>query len=315
MCCFIGNRLSQKIWENEAEPITEKLVYVLDSLEVKVDLNPIGGYRSRVGTLAINHIEHKVFTDWSEDDLRSLSTLTQMILHIQEEAQVTNTLILGRQDGEEEFKLSFVTYPKCNWIEKIQGLLHVIFGSPSLKEQEAQNIADFYKHKFDEEFELLLDRPEARQDNPDAFCRETVIDTQKIQDILFEEDHYYILHDKWPKGASAEDPHFLIIPEGESGHYEGSKFAAEKRFQMLKIAQKAMQILLQEQKYATFLFLERNGKDLQGVKHQHDHVIGIQHFPDTFLGKIRALLRQIYTPTLPHLETRIQHYQQFDWLS
>jgi hypothetical protein len=79
---------------------------------------------------------------------------------------------------------------------------------------------------------------------------------------------------------------------------------------MLKIAQQVMQVLLQETKYSTFLFLERNGKDLQGVKHQHDHVIGIQHFPETFLQKIGALLRQLYTPALSHLDTRIQHYKQ-----
>jgi diadenosine tetraphosphate (Ap4A) HIT family hydrolase len=310
MCCFSGPRVAQKIWEIEVEPATEKLVYTQGNLEVKVDLNPIGGYRSRIGSLTINHVDHKVFTDWNEDDLEVLSKFTQMILHIQEEAGVTNTLILGRQDEEKEFKLSFVTYPKCNWIEKIQGLLHVIFGSPALKEQEAQAIADFYKDKFVDEEIVSTDQPDVRQGNPDAFCRDSVIDAQSIVDISFDNNRYHVLHDKWPKGASAEDPHFLIVPEGESGHYEGSQFSAEKRFQMLKIAQKTMQVLLQEQKYSTFLFLERNGKDLQGVKHQHDHVIGIQHFPETLLQKISTLLRQLYTPALSHLETRIQHYKQ-----
>lgn len=122
------------------------------------------------------------------------------------------------------------------------------------------------------------------------------------------------MHDKRPRGASAKDPHFLIVPDGESGHYEGSNFDTDKRFHMLKIAQQAMQILLNENKFKTFLFLERNGKDLQGVKHQHDHVIGIQHFPDTFLEKMQVLFYQIRTPTLSNLEIRTKHYQQFDWL-
>lgn len=110
-CSIAPSLLYQKIWENEAELATEKLVYAQGNLEVKVDLNPIGGYRGQVGTLTINHVDHQVFTDWSEDDLETLSKVTRMILNIQEEAQVTNTLIFGRQE-EQEFKLSFVSLSK-----------------------------------------------------------------------------------------------------------------------------------------------------------------------------------------------------------
>lgn len=310
----MGSSLYQRIWGTEACASTEKVVYGLGQLEVVVDLNPIGGYRGKVGSLAIHHVEHKVFTDWDEEDLLNLAKLERMVLFVQEQANVRNSLIFGRQDGEKEFNLKLVPYPKCNWIEKIQGLLHVIFGTPSLSEKQAEEIALFYQDQLDEEAEIPFTLDAQRDGKPDAFCRDDVINDQRIKDISFESNRYHLLHDKWPKGASADDPHFLIVAEGDSGHCDGSKVDEEKRFEMLKIAQKAMQILLQEQKYSTFLFLERNGEHLQGVQHKHDHVIGIQHFPATFLEKMKALLRQIFAPALSHLENRIQHYQQFEWL-
>lgn len=307
-----GSRIYQNLWGKETEPLTEKVVHQLGHLEVKVDLNPIGGYRGKVGTLTIHHIDHKVFTDWSEDDLQNLAKLERMILHIGEQAQVSNYLIFGRQEADKEFKLSLVAYPRCNWIEKIQGFIHVIFGAPSLKEKEAEEIAAFYRDQFQEDSDIPSFEGEHREGKADAFCRSSVIEGQKIADLSLDDQNYYLLHDKWPKGRSTQDPHFLIVPEGDSGHCDGSKFSEEKRMHMLKIAQKTMQILLQEG-YSTLLFLERNGEKLQGVQHKHCHTIGIQSFPQTFFQKVKAMVHQLYTPALSDLQGRIRHYQQYDW--
>jgi hypothetical protein len=141
-------------------------VYRLNRLEVKVDLSPMGGYRGKVGTLTINHMQHKQLTEWSHQDLQDLARLTQTILHIQEQAGVHNTLIFARQD-QRQFKLSLVPYPKCNWIEKIQGFIHVIFGSPTLKEKQAQEIFQFYQTQFAQNRNIEIAEGEQRKGQPD----------------------------------------------------------------------------------------------------------------------------------------------------
>lgn len=301
------------LWKSEVEVPAEQIVYQLDQLEVKVELNPIGGYRGKVGSVTIHHVDKKGFNDWNDDDLQALANLERKILLIQEQAQISNTLIIGRQEGLEDFKLSFVAYPKCNWIEKIQGFLHVIFGTSILKESEVEEIAQYYRSRFAEEFEFDEDVMEKGEGKPDAFCRPAVIEAQNIHEFSIDDETYNLLHDKWPKGAAAQDPHFLIVPKDESGHCDGSHVSQEKRFHMLKIARKLMQILLQENKFSTFLFIERNGKELQGVQHKHAHVIGIEHFPTSFLDKIKTLFRQVFAPVLSNLADRIHHYQQQDW--
>ena len=325
-----GSFLYETLWRKEAEFPAEKIIFELDELEVKVDLNPIGGYRGKIGTLSINHKDHKIFTNWSDKNLQTLAKLERMILYIREQEHVSNTLIFGRQDLLEEFKLSFVAYPKCNWIEKIQGLIHVIFGSPVLTEKEADEIAQFYQDKFDETLDIPVEEGKSREGKPDAFCRDSVIEEQKIKDLALsdiphlgesgDDDYhaffivsgYHLLHDNRPKGASSTDPHFLIVPKGDSGHCDGSQVSQDKRYHMLRIAQQAMLVFVKE-KYSTFLFLERNGEELQGVQHKHCHVIGIQDFPVSFLDKLRVLMRQVYTPILSNLKDRIPHYQEYDW--
>ena len=112
-----------------------------------------------------------------------------------------------------------------------------------------------------------------------------MIESQRIVDLSFGDERYHLLHDKNPKGATKEDPHFLIVPEGDSGHCDGSQASLQKRLDMLKTAQKAMQFL-QDEGFATLLYLERNGPHLQGVKHKHTHVQGIKAFPEGFFAKL-----------------------------
>jgi diadenosine tetraphosphate (Ap4A) HIT family hydrolase len=291
-------------------------VYQSNHLQVHVDQNPIGGFRGKVGTLTINHVEHKVFTDWSDEDLLTLADLTQKILSIQEQANVRNTLIFGRQNGKEDFKLSFVVYPSCTWIEKIQGLYHAIFGSPSLTEKEESEINQFYTKQFQEYLWRPISDGGSLDGKLDPFCRPDVIEKQHITDFSFDENHYLLMHDNRPKGASVDDPHFLIIPEGNSGHCDGSRVSQKMRMDMFKIAQKAMEVLLQEKgESATLLFLERNGKELQGVQHKHEHVIGTANFPISILEKTRVFLRQLYPSSLSQstLDNKRSHFLEYGW--
>lgn len=315
MFSIIESSYQNLLWTRKTDEPAEEEVFELDELKVIVDLHPIGGYRGKIGALSIHHTDDKVFTDWSDDNLQTLAKLVCMILYIQNQNHVSNTLIFGQQDNNAKFKFSLISYPKCNLIEKIQGLIHVIFGSPVLKTSEAQQIAEFYREKFnDNTFDDIPElEGELREGKPDAFCRSNVIEEQRITDLSLDNQSYHILHDKWPKGASATDPHLLIVPEGDSGHCDGMQVSQDKRFNMLKIAQKAMQIFLTE-KFSTLLFLERNGKKLQGVQHKHCHVIGIKDFPNNFLDKLLVLIRQICTPALVNLKDRVQHYSRCDWL-
>lgn len=291
----------------------QSFVHRSGHLEVRVDLTPIGGY-CRVGALIINHVEHKVFTDWNSEELKTLSELIETILLIREKAGIENSLILGRQDQTEYFKLTLIPYPKCNWIEKIQGFFHFIFGSPSLYPHQIKKIAEFYRIKFKG---LASDiKPEERKSeklkcstSQDAFCRDSVIQKQRIIDVVLENRTYHILHDYRSRG-NAQDAHLLIIPKGPEGHFDGSSVPYHTRFELLSIVQKTMQIFL-SLKFSTLLYLERHGKNLRSVPHQHSHVLGILNFPNHFLTKLKTLIQQLNPFVLSQqaLQQRIQNYQ------
>lgn len=298
---------------NKSEDPLDEVVFRLNELEVKVDCHPIGGFRGKAGTLTIDHSQHKVFTEWSEDDLQTLAQLTQTILKIRENEGVKNTLIFGRQEND-AFKLSFVPYPKCNWIEKINGLLHVIFGSPSLKKEQADEIAQFYQSEFKRDWQSDSPQTKVEQTKKDPFCNDEVIKKQRIVDLTFEGKNYHLLHDLCPKGSASTDPHLLVVPEKEEGHYDGSQVPVQQRFHLLKVIQQAMSIFQQEG-FSTLLYEERIGSKLQGVQHIHSHAKGIAHFPQSFLEKIRTLAGLLWPSTLSsgELEKKIEHYQKFDW--
>ncbi len=300
-----------------AVEVQPQIVFQLNNLEVLVDPTPIGGNRGKVGTLTIGHKEHKVFTEWTEDDLKTLARLTQQTLKIHEDAHVHNTLIYGRQDKDKPFKMSFVPYPKCNWIEKIRGLIHVIFGSPALQQKQVDEISAFYHNQFRENFELAAQEVrEVKMQDP--FCKPEVIEKQLIFNSRFSEGEenfeYDLLHDHCPKGRTKQDPHFLIVPQGDRAHEDGSQVSQKQRLHLFQITQKAMRVLDLEQ-YPTFLYLERNGSQLQGVQHKHSHVMGIKKFPESSYEKGIAFIRQLWPSRLSKEELNdcTLHYSQHRW--
>lgn len=298
------------------EALNNHCLCQLNHLQVQVDILPIGGFRGKVGSLIIQHVDYAVFTDWSDDDLKDLAELIQRILKIQEDAQVTNCLIFAKQQAH-DFKLSLVPYPKCDWMEKVMGAIHVIFGSPQLDQKQMDEIRDFYQGSLSQKLELPAELP-PEQKQTDAFCKPEIIHKQQIAHLTFEVEKetfaYDLLHDNRPKGPSINDPHLLIVPEGISGHKDGSSVKIEQRFHMLQTVRKAMKIFLQES-YSTLLFLERNGSQLQGVQHKHSHAMGISEFPQSFFQKICALLRLVWSSALSQdeLAKKITHYQGYTW--
>lgn len=299
-------------------------IYEYGNLNLVVNPKPFGGFRGEVGTLGVIHRENALpFTSWEEKDLKALATLTQKILSIHENNQVCNTLIYGRQNAG-EFILEFVPYPKCDWREKVQGAFHAVFGSLRLQDREIDAITLFYMDCFKSEKEeqkelaedededdaqqFLLKNPPAAK--PDPFCRTEIIDRQSIVSRETKYGKYDILHDNRPKGAVKSDPHILIVPEGEAGHVDGSQVSVEMRVDMLSMVQEAMQAFLKEG-YTTLLYIERNGAELQGVKHKHSHAVGIEHFPESFWEKTKSLFRLAWPGALSDtdLENRIKHYR------
>ncbi len=285
---------------------TDILIYSFENLEVRVDLQPIGGFRGKVGALAINHAKNKQFTDWTKKDLHDLSHLTRKILSIQETQNVKNILIYGKQDKGQPFTVKIIPYPTCSWLEKMEGFLHVIFGAPTLNFEQGENIASFYQSTLEDLNPPITGASTIPHFKIDAFCKDAVISSQQIREINFGGNDFHLLHDKWPKSVSAQDPHLLIVPKGSSGHCDGSGVTEEKRLAMLGIAQKVMEYFLEKEKYKTCIVLERNGEQLQGVQHKHFHVMAVSHFPTTFWEKMIALFRQLfYTPTPSNFKERL----------
>ncbi len=125
------------------EPSAFNLNYY--NFTVRVDPNPLT--KSAFGSLIVTHNKTKKFTRYDRNDLYELANLKQQILSIFKQNGVDNALILGEQKPE-GFTLRIVPYPKCNWIEKIKGLVYFFFGAPTLKEQELHRIEEFYKQQF-----------------------------------------------------------------------------------------------------------------------------------------------------------------------
>jgi hypothetical protein len=292
------------------------------NFQIRIDETPIGGYRGEAESLILEHKENEPFTKWNSTDHNIAASLIQRILFVHEDAGIKNTLIIGRQNftlsensSETSFELKFVPYPKCNWIEKIQGFIHVIFGSPRLKKDELKTIRKFYEDKF--KFHSVL-KIEEFKGNPsekgeDLFCDNKVLDTQKIAQITTKNSNYHLLYDNRPRGATAKDPHLLIIPEGESGHADGSKVPVVQRQEMLAIAQKAMINLSKKMDCSTAIFVERNGEKLRGVHHKSIHLIGIKKFPNTFWEKICAFARQCFASKCHNLSEIIKSLESYNW--
>ncbi|PJD94472.1 MAG: hypothetical protein CK425_11525 [Parachlamydia sp.] len=297
-------------------------IYEYGNLNLVVNPKPFGGFRGEIGTLGVIYGENALpFTSWEKNDLKALATLTQKILSIHEMNHVCNTLIYGRQNAG-GFILEFVPYPKCDWREKVQGAFHAVFGSPRLQESDIDAITLFYQEYFksgeeeqkelgedeDDALQFLLKNPPAGK--PDPFCRAEVIDRQRITSKETRHGKYDILHDNRPKGAVKSDPHILIVPEDDAGHVDGAQVSVEMRVDMLSMVQEAMQAFLNEG-YTTLLYIERNGAELQGVKHKHSHAVGIKHFPESFWEKTKSLFRLAWPGALSDtdLENRIKHYR------
>ncbi len=284
---------------------------VHDDLQVFVNSSPIGGFRGKAGTIEIRHREGgKKFQKWSSENLESLARLYHQILTIHERQRIINTLVFGKEENG-QFSMSFVPYPRCDFIEKYQGTFHTLFGPPSLTNQQMEEIKIFYEECFsDSSFSDPHPSPtKKKREEPkkekriDPFCKEEVIKKQEIltYPAWNEEYRYTVLFDHIPKGATRNDPHFLVVPQGNRGHVDGSLVPLNQRKDMLEIAQKVMRSL--PPLFETLLYLERNGAQLRGVQHRHIHVIGIQSFPKTLLQKIVALVRQLFLLWFPFLMT------------
>lgn len=279
------------------------------NLIVRVDPQPIGGYRGQVGALVIEHQDQAKFTDWTASDLDSLAILNNRILSIREKANIDNNLFFAKQDSN-GFKLSLIPYPTCSWIEKIQGLIHTIFGAPKLSKNQVETIHQFYSDKFSNKEAI---EEEKKISNPqDVFCNPSIISKQIITNVPCNNGlSFDFLHDNRPKGASLADPHFLMVPQGKMGHTDGSSVPRYLRFKALEVMKEAAVHLCKE--FSTILFIERNGAKLQGVHHKNFHLIGIKEFPNTFFSKVLALFRQLFPPRLSdgQLQAQIKKYQSF----
>lgn len=294
-------------------------LYSSGNLTLYVEKSPIGGFRGQVGTLRIEHKEKSVFTEWETKDLADLALINEKVLFIHEKSHVSNTLIFGKQQ-QEAFSIQLVPYPKCNIFEKVQGAYHVVFGSPTLKDDQIEQIKKFYSsEQFERSKDDVVDEGEPSEKEPlkgikvsDPFCRQNVLDGQRIAQVIYDDRKYDILHDNRPKGAVKSDPHILIIPEGDTGHVDGSSVPQEQRLDMLKEVQKAMKIFA-EKGCKTLLYIERNGAKLQGVHHKHSHATGIKQFPETFYEKCVAFIRLAWAGRLSETEmkNRIEEYSPY----
>lgn len=229
---------------------------------------------------------------------------------IHEQQGIINTLVFAKQE-KGHFSMNFVPYPRCNLIEKCEGTWHTLFGGPSLSQEQINKIKNFYERSLNNLFTSLFnghvstsqaavvttDQKKANEkksvQKTDPFCRQEVIDKQKILDYPNygrESRGYTVLYDSIPKGNSKDDPHFLVVPNKEIGHVDGSRVSPDQRKEMLEITQKVMKVI---DNFKTILYLERNGSQLRGVQHQHLNIIGIQSFPHTTFQKVAAVIRQL----------------------
>lgn len=299
------------IW-NTSTPFTGNTVlWEQGSLQVKVDVTPIGGFRGAAGAVMIAHCQGKVFTAFTSTELQELANVIGIVQNIYARNNIYNVLTFARQEKGKLY-LCLIPYPRCNWIEKLQGLYHVIFGGKVLSKTEVKEIKTFFKKAFlDSSPCETRALPEPYGNDP--FCNSALIESQKITDITIDKSLYHLLHDNRPKGVSITDPHLLIIPSKKAGHIYSPGETQIQRFQMLLIAQVAMRIFLEQEKYPILLYLKRDGKELQGVQHCHSHVQGIRDYPINFFDLVYAFWRQLFPSALSiqEIEAKTSHYRTY----
>lgn len=255
-------------------------------LTVEVATSPIGGYRGPTGTVTITPVTSKRLSQWSDSELEKLAKEIQTTMKVFEQANISNFLVFG-EDTREGFKLSLIPYPTCGLDEKMQVPVHLLFGSPSLSEQQMKEISTCHKQARKQ----LLDSPNPPKQEPnrenDPFFRDEVIKRQWIKTYEEPSSKIDLLYDYKP----LTHDHLLIVPSKEEGHCDGSQVSLEKRVHMLKVARRVTEVL-EKQGNEKILFIERNGK-LASVPHKHAHVIGIKKIPKTICEKISFVFSSI----------------------
>jgi hypothetical protein len=175
-CCFRRTSLQ------ESALLRSDVLLHEGNFQVKVDLQPIGGYRGPVGALTLSHKLGASFTTWTLDDIEILSSLVNKVLRVIANRAIPNVLIYGKQD-EESFAFHIVPYPKCNLWGKIKGAIDFVSGANRLKNSELIKIERFYQPLVVKECEMptLVER-RARSD---VFCRDEVICKQRVAQQVF----------------------------------------------------------------------------------------------------------------------------------
>lgn len=275
-----------------------------DDFRVMAPQNAIGGDKGLAGTILIMHASQLPFVAFNDEDLQSLTGVIQKVLLILKGHQIENTLIFGRESAEGAMQFYIIPYPNCSNWEKVKGVYQVIFGAPTLPSSKLEEIGDFYRNCWGMVQEEYSDALISEQTDP--FCNEKTIARQEIERIETSEGRiYHLLYDYRPIG----DPHFLIIPDAETGHRDPFSSSSEQRLDVLRIAQKQMSKIANQN--SETVYMERLGKDLRSVDHFHGHVIRVKNVEDSCCGKWSLFFKALFPSYLSDsdLEKAIKYYK------
>lgn len=295
--------------------LNSNIICSYNNFKILISDKPLGGYESEVGTITIEGTTRK-FQELTCDDCVDLAIITNTVLKIFEENNIQNSLIFGRHTLKNEGHpiFSIVPYKSCGLWRKIQVGLQVIFGYPQLKENQMIETLNFYRGQSSTEKLSLENRIQEQKEQfekglystsqytsispkADVFCNADILNKQRVTSYSL--DDYSVLEilvDNLPKVPDPiHDIHLLSLFSGYKGHVDGSFVPIVQRARLFFLnASIANRILSKnhdedtnQSKFKEMILLERNGKKLRGVDHQHFHLEFIQKFPKTLIEKIR----------------------------
>ncbi len=157
----------------------------------------------------------------------------------------------------------------------------VIWGEVRLSEKSRQTLLNTYQTIK----QFQIPNTQAITPQEDAFCKSTVIDSQKISEKI----HMQLLYNYAPIGK--EGLHFLIVPKI---HKETMSQLSKEEF--IEMQEFVNDLKNHYKDYTCFEYHKAGRLAGQTVPHFHAHLVFIRQ-EDTLMGKLSVFWRMIKTPT------------------
>lgn len=278
-----------------APAIPKGVVWEDSSMRVLVPTETLASQSVCIGTST-----PKNFATWDADQHKKSYQYLQRVAQIWARQGTESFLVFGKEREQTSFQWEAVPYPKTGsqlW-QQLQVLYHISFGGASQSDGTREQMAEALRKSVPGPTAQV---PQPSNSNPNAcaFCKQEVIDKQKVM----EGDKVRVLYNYAPIVFGKDKLHFLIVPKQhrkDFGAVEESEYVEAST-----LAQKLIRHYKSKGISTAFVFHKTGTRAGQTVPHWHMHVVLTANKTQEVFGKLTVLKNMFFGPSvLPAAELK-----------